>query len=214
MPAQSSLAAGVIQTAYRLSVSVGLGVTTAIYGSTQKTPLGSTDVTFPFERAYLGGIAFAGISLLFIPFMQLDKQGTGDSKPPMTSTTLFDSETQESLPRSAGEYRDGVSDEGDPSLTTKASQSTLGSAATYGSDATYFDRWSWEENPFWPPRPGEYHCHDGASEILYEVCVKCLEERRVILPVRHPGEERYSQGQAEMSSHERSRLAEGAAGWV
>ncbi|CAG8983190.1 hypothetical protein HYALB_00004017 [Hymenoscyphus albidus] len=211
MPSQSSLGAGVIQTAYRLSVSVGLGITTAIYGTTQKTTLGSTDATFPFERAYLGGIAFAAFSLLFIPFMKIDKQGSGEQAPPTTSTTLFDSETQESLPRSAGEYRD---DGGDPSLTSKASQSTLGSAATYGSEATYFDRWSWENGQVWTPTPGEHHHHDATSEVLYEVCVKCLEERRVILPVRQSAVDTQYQNQAELSGYMRNRVFEGGPGWV
>jgi hypothetical protein len=186
MPAQSSLAAGVIQTAYRLSVSVGLGITSAVYTSVQRTPKGMNDSTFPYVRVYLCGVAFAGLGLAFIPFMRLEMQGGGDKTPPpmMTATPFFDLETQESSPRAAAEYRDRTSEEHAKNLSSKPSQGSIGTAATCGSDATYFQRWSWENDPYWPPKPDEYNGHGNTLGVIYEVCIKCLEERRVILPVK------------------------------
>lgn len=182
MPTQASLAAGVIQTAYRLSVSIGLGVTYAVYTSAQQTLRGIQDPTLPYVRAYLCGIGFAAVGLIFIPFMQLDMQG--DTTLPTKTERPFIDEAQESPPRAASEYRDSVGEEPARILTSEPSQSSIRTAATCGSQATYFQRWSWEDDPYWPLKSGEYNEHSKNADVLYEVCIKCLEERRVILPVR------------------------------
>jgi hypothetical protein len=145
-----------------------------------------TDSTFPYVQVYFCGVAFAAVSLAFLPFMRLEMQG-GEEKataPIMSETPFFDQEAQESPPRSAGEYRDRISDENSRNLTSKPSQSSIGTAATCGSEGTYFQRWSWENEPYWPPKTGEYNGHNSAQDVVYEVCIKCLQERRVILPVK------------------------------
>lgn len=92
MPTQSSLAAGVLQTAMRLSISVGLGITAAVYGSVAQTPEGKADVDLPFERAYLCSIMFAVAGLLFIPFMTIGRQGKRSPSPSITGTTMVGEE--------------------------------------------------------------------------------------------------------------------------
>jgi hypothetical protein len=204
MPTQASLAAGVIQTAYRLSVSIGLGITTAVYSSVQKTPKGMDDVTFPYVRVYICGVAFAAFSLAFLPFMRLEMQGSEekDPFPTMTGNPFLDPRSQPSHPRCAGEYRDA---EQAQNLSNKPSQNSIGTEATCGTEATYFQRWSWENDPYWPPNPDGFNRHDSHQDVVYEVCIKCLEERRVILPVRT------SDGQGH--NHD-SPVMDGRDGWV
>jgi hypothetical protein len=199
MPAQASLAAGVIQTAYRLSVSIGLGITSAVFSSFQNTPF--HDVTFPYVRVYICGVAFAAFSLAFLPFMRLEMQGSEGKVPTMTETRFL-TEFQESPPRSAGEYRNG---EPTHNLSSKPSQGSIGTAATCGSEGTYFERWSWENDPYWPPKSGGFNGRDSHQDVVYEVCIKCLEERRVILPVKMSDDEGHN--------HD-SPVMDGRDGWV
>ncbi|KAG9232815.1 major facilitator superfamily domain-containing protein [Amylocarpus encephaloides] len=186
MPTQSALAAGVIQTAYRLSLSVGLAITTAVYGSVQKTPQGMSDVTFPYGRAYLCGVAFAAVGLLFIPFMKLDMAASSERNPRMTTDgVLIDHQIHES-PRSAGEYHDRINTENQQNITNEPGQSSFSSGATRGREETYFPRWSWEEERNWTPKPEGYEDRSSNSgSIIYEVCIKCLEERKVTLAAKH-----------------------------
>ncbi|KAF4635779.1 hypothetical protein G7Y89_g2328 [Cudoniella acicularis] len=193
MPEQSSLAAGVIQTAYRLSVSIGLAITSAVYGTVRNGPKGMANPTLPFERAYLCGIFFAAASILFIPFMELE--GKGRTPTPSIHSSVRESEILDS-PRPGGEYSDRPSSDHAHSLGSKASRSTFRSAATYGSEDSYLPRWSWEDDRYWPPDAQKYNGYGGSCpEVVYEVCAKCLEERRVILPVKNP-------------------VVHGAAGWI
>jgi hypothetical protein len=206
MPTQSSLAAGVIQTAYRLSVAVGLAITSAVYSSIQRTPDGTNDTTFPYTRVYICGVAFASVGLLFIPFMRLEMQGgTNSVSSSMGTEPFFDQEAQEVSPRAASEYRVRVSGENSSSLASKPSESSLGTVATFGSEATYFQRWSWEDDPYWPPKPAERNGHSKSSNVVYEVCIKCLEERRVILPVKTSDDEGHN--------HD-SPVMDGRDGWI
>src|SRR6266536_4325892 len=180
MPKQSSLAAGVLQTAMRLSVSLGLSVTAAVYGSVSQTPQGREDTTLPFERAYFCSILFAVIGLLFIPFMRIGKQG-GKTPP---NSFRSESSIEDQRPRTSNEYRDRESDEEEKiesqrGLGSKASMSSMWSGATAGSEASYFPRWSWEGDREWgiDSRKERY----AGAKVVYEVCVKCLQERRVTL---------------------------------
>src|SRR3990170_1442447 len=105
MPRQSSLAAGVLQTAMRLCVAIGLGITTAAFGSEQNTPRGHRDIHLSYSRAYLCGIIFACIGLLFVPFMKIEPQGTKPLKREPTT------QSAEHRPRNGGEYVDDVESE-------------------------------------------------------------------------------------------------------
>lgn len=72
---QSSLGAGILQTALRLSNSLGLAITSAVYGAMALTPYGLSHRTFAFSRAFLCAIIFASLSLVVIPFLQIGRQG-------------------------------------------------------------------------------------------------------------------------------------------
>ena len=176
MPDQSSLGVGVLQTAQRLSISLGLAITAAVYGTTSQSEKGKYDVNLPFDRAFLCTILFAVVGCLFVPFMSIGKQG-GD---PETEKN----ELLEERPRTGGEYSDRSSEEHGHNhshqddqygLEFGSSTLTVDTMATTGSQKSYFPRWSWEDGRQWKDR------RFRESNIVYEVCIKCLEERRVIV---------------------------------
>jgi hypothetical protein len=178
MPDQASLGAGVLQTAMRLSISLGLAITAAVYGTTSHTPKGISNINLPFERAFLCSILFAVIGVLFVPFMRIRKQG--DSPETEKNEGLL-----EERPRTGGEYSDRSSGEHDHhshrdqehqyGLEFGGSTLTVDTMATTGSQRSYFPRWSWEDERQWKDK------RFRESNIVYEVCIKCLEERRVIV---------------------------------
>lgn len=161
MSTQASLGAGVIQTAMRLSACIGLSVSTAVYGYASSTPQGKKDVTFPFDRAYLCSILFAVTGLLFVPFMRIGMQGR-KTLPPLSK------EKGELL----GKEQYCTGDE--PTLGSKIVGS-FDSSATYKTVKSYFPRWSWEDEREWKNE----RYRDG--NVVYEVCINCLAERRLVL---------------------------------
>lgn len=174
MPTQSSLAAGVLQTTMRVSISIGLAISSAVYGSVAQTPTGKANVDWPFEHAYFCSIAFAATSLLFIPFMIIDRQGTKSPPPPLTDNPTL----EEDSPRTAAEYFDRGSMEPERHfIKPKHSQTSLWSSATVGSVDSFFPRWSWEPEITWP----DDRYIRRSSNVVCEVCVKCLEERIVVV---------------------------------
>jgi hypothetical protein len=174
MPTQSSLAAGVLQTEMRVSISIGLAISSAVYGSVAQTPMGKANVDWTFEHAYLCSILFAATSLLFIPFMIIERQGTKSPPPPLTDKPML----EEDCPRTAAEYSDRVSMEPQRHfITPKPSQTSLWSSATVGSVDSFFPRWSWEPELTWPDDRYQHR----SSNVVCEVCVKCLEERIVVV---------------------------------
>jgi hypothetical protein len=180
MPRQASLAAGVLQTAMRLSISIGLAITAAVYGSEYNSPQGSRDLNLPYFRAYLCSILFSVLGLFFIPFMKIETQGR--KRPPSSPQIVHSFE--EDRPRTGGEYSDDHSNRkeiresgGQRSLGRKVSNSSKWSVATVGTEESYFPRWSWEDERWIGSRGERYR----GAEVVYEVCVKCLEERKVIL---------------------------------
>ena len=183
MPSQASLAAGVIQTVMRLSVSLGLSITAAVYGSSLQTPEAQRDVTFAFDRAFLCSILFAMIGVLFVPFMRIEMQGER-AKPEKEKlrAEYHDGVCDEEPQTSTGEYRDFESQTGAQGTVrswtrSQTSLSTQATEATCGSDRSYFPRWSWEGENAWKDQ--RYQDMGGDGHVIYEVCVKCLEERRV-----------------------------------
>ena len=179
MPDQASLGAGVLQTAMRLSISLGLAITAAVYGTTSHSQRGMNDIDFPFERAYLCTIMSAVIGFLFIPFMRIGKQD-GKQEPEKVNVTVCE------RPRVDGQYADRNSGNhrvgpqhhyGGHQAPCSFGGSSLivNTKATNGSQVKYFPRWSWEDKHLWNDRsPRE-------SKIMHEVCIKCLEERRVVV---------------------------------
>lgn len=75
MPNNASLGAGVLQWEMRLSVPIGLSITTVAFTTTMAKlePLG--DVMPAYRSAFYCTIAFAALSILFIPFMDIPMQG-------------------------------------------------------------------------------------------------------------------------------------------
>jgi hypothetical protein len=178
MPDQASLGAGVLQTAMRLSISLGLAATAAVYGTTSKTPAGSSDVNLPYERAFLCSIIFAVVGTFFISFMHIGTQGA-------KCEIENHDELLQNRPPTAGEYSDRVSREhrygyhdgprDHHSGHGGSSTLTVDTMATIGSQESFFPRWSWEGERQW--RDDRFR----GSKIVYEVCIKCLEERRVVV---------------------------------
>jgi hypothetical protein len=174
MPTQSSLAAGVLQTVMRVSISIGLAISAAVYGSVAQTPKGRENANLPFERAYLCSLMFAVVGLLFVPFMKIERQGTKCQPPSFTGTKIVD----EDRPRTGGEYSDRLSTESHRRIiSNKPSQTSLWSSATAGSVDSFFPRWSWEPEIAWPD---DRYQHRNAN-VVYEVCIKCLDERVVVV---------------------------------
>jgi len=178
MPTQSALGAGVLQTAMRLSVSLGLAITTAAYISSVSAPEARKDITFAFRRAFTCSILFAVTGLLFVPFMRIGKQGSTTPETEKLEDLLANEITNPS--RQPSNYRDGESQTYESYEKTLLGKSTSNSSitshltqGTCGSQAFYFPRWSWEDEP----EQSDQRVVDG--QVIYEVCIKCSEERKV-----------------------------------
>ncbi|CAD6444790.1 36beb847-6013-4cb5-932c-10fda2537f54 [Sclerotinia trifoliorum] len=91
MPTQASLGVGIIQTAYRLSISIGLAITSAVFSTATSTKISIRDPTMPYRRVYICSIIFAAIGLSSVPFMRI-KTRTKDNTPPDTYPTTVTSE--------------------------------------------------------------------------------------------------------------------------
>lgn len=177
MPDQACLGAGVLQTAMRLSISIGLAITAAVYGTTSQTPRVIADIDFPYERAYLCTILFAVVGFLSVPFMRIGKLG-GKAEPGKNNVVI------EERPRTGGEYSDTSSrrrDNGschsqlEHQFEFGSSTLSVDTLATTRSQVSFFPRWSWEDEHLWKAN------RFRESNIVYEVCIKCLEERKVVV---------------------------------
>ncbi|CAJ2513550.1 Uu.00g016690.m01.CDS01 [Anthostomella pinea] len=72
---QQSLAGGIFNVVIRLSNTVVMGVTTAVFSSIEMTPAGIADPMLKYTRTFQVCVAFSGASLLFAPFIRLGTQG-------------------------------------------------------------------------------------------------------------------------------------------
>lgn len=72
---QQGLAGGIFNTVIRLSTTVGLGITTAVYSSVAITPQGLADPMLKFTRTWDASVAVAGAGILALPFIRLGTQG-------------------------------------------------------------------------------------------------------------------------------------------
>ena len=177
MPRQASLAAGVLQTAMRLSIAIGLGITAAAYGSVHHIAQEHKAIQLAYSRVYLCGIAFASLGLLFVPFMKIEPQGR-------KQTPSVPGARSSEQPRNGGEYIDDTFAEvhrqmssGQKTVGSKPSKSSVRTDAVTLSEGSFFPRWSWEGER-WVASPGGIHSGAG---IVYEVCINCLKERKVTL---------------------------------
>ena len=188
----------------RLSVSIGLAITTAAYSSSVSSPQAKKDITFAYDRAYICSIIFAVIGLLFVPFMRLGRQGSSNPKPEKEKFELTAPEQahQHDFRPSRELYRDNENhaaeeqknndgaDADAASTWSKSSNDTsILTVGTCGSDRSYFSRWSWESGRSLSRR---YSIMD--SELRSEICIKCRRERvvRVVLAPHHGSSHTYA----------------------
>jgi len=167
MSSQASLGAGILQTAMRLSISLGLAISTAVFGVVQNnqpadTMLTDPRTTLPYHRALLCASLFAAVGLIFIPFMRINTKDV--SPPPSIPPTVIepalralDPLDEDHNPEKAAELEAQHNTEFDHSKREvneypfhHTPKSSFQSAYTHGSrfsgksEVSYFPRWSWE----------------------------------------------------------------------
>lgn len=72
---EQSLAAGIYATLLRLSQTVALGMSTAVFASVDLTPAGLADPSLKYSRAFLVSVGLAAFGVLCVPFVRLKTQG-------------------------------------------------------------------------------------------------------------------------------------------
>ncbi|KAJ8067568.1 hypothetical protein OCU04_004908 [Sclerotinia nivalis] len=206
MPTQASLGVGIIQTAYRLSISIGLAITSAVFSTATSTKVSIKDPTILYRRVYICSVIFAAIGLSSVPFMRI-KTRTKDNTPSRTRPTTMTSEINSSMivnrpssqlhhdslfrqlnlhrsnplninERVHREHREEVhnAQRYDPGLPRAMTMNDI------AQGLLRLPRWSWENRPraaFWRNRRGS-QCHwESSSGDMFEVCKKCKEERKI-----------------------------------
>ncbi|KAG9241794.1 major facilitator superfamily domain-containing protein [Calycina marina] len=133
MPSQAALGSGILQTVMRLSVALGLAITAAAYNSAESTQ----DIMFAFRRAYICSVIFAGLGVVCVFFMRLDRDGA----PPAvveniasTSALFCNAGFQTDVDEVKPAYVQGVAAASTYSVPTSLrSDGTYDSATAYGS---------------------------------------------------------------------------------
>jgi hypothetical protein len=82
---QQSLAGGIFNVVIRLSNTVVMGITTAVFSSVEVTPAGMADPMLKYTRAFQTCLAFSVASVLITPFIRLGTQGNSPSASEPTS---------------------------------------------------------------------------------------------------------------------------------
>jgi hypothetical protein len=76
---QQSIAGGLFQTVTKLCITIGMGISTAIFDSVAKSPrttgLHAHDPIQPYSSVFWFAAACAGISILLVPFLTITTQG-------------------------------------------------------------------------------------------------------------------------------------------
>lgn len=77
----------------RLSSSVSMGITTAVYSSVANTPQGIANPMLKFTRAWDASLALSAASVVGLPFIRLGTQGNSPPEESLeeSETTLRDS---------------------------------------------------------------------------------------------------------------------------
>jgi hypothetical protein len=122
---------------------------------------------------------FALISTFLVPFLKIGNQGKRSPRPSMEEEAEnMRNIVEEERSGSGDKYYEYLSDGQRRTIGYKPSETSLWSAATMGSVNSFFPRWSWEtdKEKSWP---GDRYLE--RENVVYEVCIKCLEERRVVL---------------------------------
>lgn len=77
---QQSLAGGIFNVVQRLSQTAIMGISTAVFSSIELTPESIADPSLKYARTFQVCAAFAGVGLLFCPFIRLGTQGNSPSR--------------------------------------------------------------------------------------------------------------------------------------
>ncbi|XDG09462.1 hypothetical protein ABKA04_009077 [Annulohypoxylon sp. FPYF3050] len=72
---QQSLAGGIFNVVIRLANAAIMGISTAVFSSIELTPESVNNPMLKFTRTFQVSVAFAGVSVLFAPFIKLGTQG-------------------------------------------------------------------------------------------------------------------------------------------
>lgn len=74
-PSQQSVAGGIFNTVIKLCSNLGVGIATSVQSSVALRMTASSPAIRPYLSVYWFAAAATGVSLLFVPFLTLDKQG-------------------------------------------------------------------------------------------------------------------------------------------
>jgi hypothetical protein len=80
---QQSVAAGIFQTAVRLTATIGLAVATPVFNSIEKKPSLSSfwdAETQPYAAVFWVSVAWSGLSMCLVPFLTLGTQGGNEAE--------------------------------------------------------------------------------------------------------------------------------------
>ncbi|KAH6895531.1 major facilitator superfamily domain-containing protein [Thelonectria olida] len=72
---QQSLAGGIFNMLIRLSSTIALGISTAVYSSVKRAQGPNGDENTPFRMAYFVSVGLASMGCLFVPFLRMGTQG-------------------------------------------------------------------------------------------------------------------------------------------
>ncbi|KAH8820787.1 major facilitator superfamily domain-containing protein [Xylogone sp. PMI_703] len=166
MSTQTSLAGSVVQIALRLSVSMALTITTAVYGTISHAQVGQESQKFPYTHTYLCSTIFAVLGLVGVPFIKIKTQERESLNQIEAVEIQYDGYPETSITEECIWCKQN----------RKGKKSSNGSRSSeYSMATTYFPRFSWEdERDMLLER--EKRREPG---VAYEVCINCLRERRI-----------------------------------
>ncbi|KAK5660539.1 hypothetical protein OQA88_13088 [Cercophora sp. LCS_1] len=79
---QQALAGGIFNTIFRLGSAVALGISTAVFSTSQGTTEALANPMLPYAKAFQVSIGLSAASFLFLPFVRLGTQGHSTSAEP------------------------------------------------------------------------------------------------------------------------------------
>ncbi|RFU32308.1 hypothetical protein B7463_g4050, partial [Scytalidium lignicola] len=134
MSTQASLASGVLQVTMRLSVSMGLTITSAVYGTVIHSPEGQADLSFSYKQTYLCTTVFAILGLACVPFMNIKTHRHRENENQAITLQGYDPETSNT------EECTWCKNNREGRIPRNSSRGSEYSMAT-----SYFPRFSWED---------------------------------------------------------------------
>lgn len=77
---QQSLAGGIFNMLIRLSTTIALGISTAVYSSVEEAQGADGNVNTPFRMAYFVSVGLASLGCLFVVFLRMGTQGNSPAE--------------------------------------------------------------------------------------------------------------------------------------